>query len=176
MNKLNNCERIERDALEGKVILASQAGLDALAKRIKLVEAERDNVKNRLGESVREDPDLPENIEFKELKTRLQFEIPKLLADLRAESLKSVLHFEDQDGLVRFGTRFEAVVHYSVEDIESGLFQLLGPLEAKYLERGLYQPVSYLTPFGRAVWGMQGTVKYQSPGGEVECVISRIVK
>jgi len=38
MNKLNNCERIERDALEGKVILASQAGLDALAKRIKLVD------------------------------------------------------------------------------------------------------------------------------------------
>jgi transcription elongation GreA/GreB family factor len=170
-------DEIVKMALNGSIVLASQTGLEILNRRILLVQDEIKSTNLRLGESARQDPDLPENTEFKELKTKLQFQLPRKLDDLSIMLAKTVVFEENNPGKICFGTQFEAEVKYPPADVVTGSFILLGPIEAaeKEFAGKVSTVISYMSPIGMALWGKDlasgNSYSFDSPSGKVVCTI-----
>ncbi|MCJ7805295.1 hypothetical protein MUP46_01485 [Patescibacteria group bacterium] len=175
-------EELVRLALKGEVILASEEGIGILDGQIDRTKNEAASLKLRLGEVARQDPDLPENIEFKEIKTKLQFEIPRKLDDLGRKKAKTIVFQENQDGAIRFGTLFEARIEYPTETT-SGVFVFLGPIEAaagKIEAKPEAQVISYLSVVGKALWGYDPNsgkpVQFETPAGKATCIVKKVFK
>lgn len=173
-------EQLKALALNGEIILATEAGLQSLIETIDKTKDEVSLLQRKLGESASDNPDLPENTEFKEIKTRLQFVIPKTLSDLRKRLGITIPYSEAGQGNIKFGAVIEAVMKYpDVEKEEEEKFILLGPLEATYRRNEyLASVLSYMTPLGRALWGQPdcaGAIyQVKTPGGNIECVIKKV--
>jgi len=174
-------EEIKRIALAGEIILVSSYGFELLEQQIQQTRDDYDSLTRKMGEVAREDPDLPENTEFKEIKTKLQFELPRRMDDLLRKKVKAIPFSEEaQEGLIGFGTSFKAKVDYPGQS-EEGQFVLLGPIEAAV--KGDYMGsnvISYLSPMGRALWGVSikgnQEVVFDTPGGKVKCTITKILQ
>lgn len=168
-------------ALAGKVVLASSFGIDILRNNIKLTNDEIRRVTEEMRQSAILDPDLPENSQFNDLKIRLQFELPRKLADLKELEKKTVLFEERIPGKISFNTQFNARVEYSSIDVEEGRFILLGPIEASAsnsLAGSDQIVISYLSPMGRALLGndlkLGAKYAFSTPGGQAVCIIKHV--
>ncbi len=168
---------VKRLALSDKLILVSQVGVNILFKQKEDIASDEKRTLEELGIVAREDSDLPETTQFKELKTRLQFEIPRRKKDLRDVFTKAVKYVETQDGSVRFGTKFRAIIKYPYES-ETGNFVLLGPIEAanKKIDDDGSTIISYKSPVGRNVWGVKPDteVEFKIPDGKARIIVTDI--
>jgi transcription elongation GreA/GreB family factor len=154
----------------------SRNGYEKLLQREKNILGEIEKVKLRLGESARGDPDLPENIEFKELRIKTMFELPRQLADVR-EALAKCQIIEDshdfktaQFDTVCLGAR--VVVDYGEGDTET--YTILGYQEGDAANGFL----SYLSPLGAALLGKKvgDQVTYNSPAGKISLKLLSVSK
>ncbi len=173
-------DQIRELALSGDIILVTDVGAAALEQVIENKKAEIAAEQRAMGQAAADDPDLPENTTFKEIKTRLQFELPRQLNELREKQDKAIVYSEANTSQIGFGTVFEADMYYlDVDEKESERFILLGPVEAMYMKDqfpGLVV-ISYLSPIGRGLWGKayhdQATHQIETPSGNIKCVIKR---
>lgn len=175
--RIKQSEDTIRRALSNEIVLASSLGIEILNRKILDTKEEIVNVTKKMKAAAIADPDLPENTEFKELKVRLQFELPRTLADLRDLERKTILFEEKVPGKISFNSTFMARVEYSSVDFEENNFRLLGPIEAGEKASALEDEkvISYLSPLGRAVLGKDLTpgarYTFNTPGGEAVCII-----
>lgn len=171
---------LKERALKGEIILVSAQGLSIVKNQISAKLEEIEEAKQTLGRAAKSDPDLPENAEFKEVKTKLQFQFPKKLRELYELQQKLFYFREDENGKVNFGSSFHAEIQYT-DGVEKGAYILYGPVEASYLDYsdiGM-TVISYLSPLGRKIWGMElgeaNELTFQAPTGEeAKCEFRRI--
>ncbi len=173
-------EKVRELALSGDIILATKRGVTKLSEVIQTTRDEITHVQLEMGQAAKDDPDLPENTTFKELKTRLQFELPKKLNDLKNNELKVIEFNEDNTEAIGFGTLFEVDMYYAdTDEKEKERFILLGPIEAMYMKSEYPNStvISYLTPIGKQLWGkpfINGTsYLINTPQGQIKCTIRR---
>lgn len=171
-------EQLRQLAFKGEVVLASKEGFKKLTEIVDMVRKEIKEQEMALGEAARDNPDLPENTQFKEIKTRLQFELPKKLNDFKEQENKTILYTQNIPTIISFGSVFEADIRYpDAKEIESEKFILLGPIETMYMKSEYFDccVISYMSPFGRTLWGKpyKDGAKYQieTLAGIVECEI-----
>lgn len=172
-------EQVRELAIKGDITVATQAGSEKLAEVIQNTLDEISTQQKAMGEAAKDDPDLPENTTFKEIKTRLQFELPAKLNDLRKRQQRIYVYEQNDPSCIGIGTQFEADMYYpDTDERERETFVLLGPVEAMYMQKDYEGTViSYLTPLGQGLWGKpyehRATYLVDTPAGQVKCVIRR---
>lgn len=146
-------------------ILITPAGMDAIQRRIQQLMSERPEVVKAVM-IAREFGDLSENAEYKAAKEK-QRQIDGEIDHLRrrAAHLKVI----DIAAIPKDKARFGCVCH--TRDTASGedmAFQIVGVDELNFYNREGIQPVSVLSPIGKALLGKQAgeTAVVKAPMGE----------
>lgn len=164
-------------ALRGEIILMTAKGQQAIHDRLEVLRVEKAELERRLGLDAADYPDLRENATYGDLSMKIQLELPRQVDDLRQMLEKAVVapiaaasaaHLK-----LTFDTRFTAVINQSVPTE----FWLAGPTEITLLEAPSdVQPVSYLSPLGRAVWGAKlgSVVSFEIDGATRTVEITQI--
>lgn len=174
----------DRDlVLRGELIIATQRGYDMLEKEIDESEARLVSTTEAMGESANNDNDLRENYGFRDLRLKAHDELPRRIGELKSKRSKIILFPEsdEETSIINFGDKFEIEMHSpNSESPMIKKFQLVGPLEIE-LDSSLEcstdgcQRISYLSPFGMAVWGVSSKpgseFKYKIGNNEVRCVV-----
>ncbi|NLW18733.1 MAG: transcription elongation factor GreA [Candidatus Cloacimonetes bacterium] len=154
-------------------ILITPAGMDAIQRRIQELMNERPEVIEAVA-IAREFGDLSENAEYKAARER-QRQIDGEIDHLRRRA--SRLKVIDPTGIPKDKVRFGSVCH--TRDLHSGeeiVFQVVGVDELNYFADEEIQPVSVLSPIGKALLGRQAeeVANVQAPIGNRELQILKI--
>ena len=146
-------------------ILITPAGMEAIQRRIQTLMNERPEVIKAVM-IAREFGDLSENAEYKAAKEK-QRQIDGEIDHLRrrAAHLKVI----DIDAIPRDKVRFGCICH--ARDAQSGeeaVFQIVGEDELSYYDHEGIQPVSVLSPIGKALLGKAAgdTALVKAPMGD----------
>jgi len=171
-------EEIRRLALKGEIILASAEGIKILHQQIIKAQEEMVTTQAAIGQVAKDDGDLPENLQFKELRVKAMFQLPRAIQSLRIMEAKTVEFQENNGETVIFGSQVDLAINYPDGETEEGRFSLLGPIEASYMtiNKTGVKVISYQSPVGQSIWGAKpgSTVEYKIPDGEVRCVIKSV--
>jgi transcription elongation GreA/GreB family factor len=164
-------EVVTKMALDGEIVLSSPLGIAILKEKIEATINEVNEATKQMRLSANSDQDLPENTEYMTLRTRIQYELPRQLDDLKILAAKTRIFSENVPGKISFGVPFKARVVYSDNE-----FVLLGPIEAsKKNALDNVTVISYLAPMGSSLWGKDSTngieYTFSTPGGEARCII-----
>lgn len=151
-------------------VLVSRVGYEKLQQKLSLLRHERDEKQIRLGEVARDDPDLPENISFKQLKVELQFDYPKRIRGVESMLARAVFieeqpeYLELKEDTVWVGCQ---VTLLDLGSQENEVWQILGIGEADP-DLGC---MSYEAPFARALIGKTVNEEFDFNGRTLRVVI-----
>ena len=161
---------------QDQILWVSKKGYQKLLeRRDELVELVRKK-KLELGKVAKEDPDLPENIAFKQLRVELMFVMPKQLADFndqisRVQIIEESKEWQKADfKTVCLGSRVK--VKFGENNTED--FTILGSIEAD-IDKKI---ISYESPLGTSLLGngINDKVLVKSPARSFQVTILSIEK